>query len=97
LEVAEGLKQENKAEVTRSFFHFSSRGPYLADSEGRTDKRNQHTKEKGEVVVMERKLEQIQCNKETKIKNKINKNTLIVYYQQMHLMLISFNLKCLKQ
>ena len=38
LEVAEGLKQENKAEVTRTSFHFSSRGPYLVDSEGRTDK-----------------------------------------------------------
>jgi hypothetical protein len=59
LEIAEGLKQENKAETTRTFFHFSSRGPYLVDSEGRTDKWNQHTKEKGQVVVMERKLEQI--------------------------------------
>jgi len=38
LEVAEGLKKENKAEVTRPFFfHFSSRGRCLVDSEGRTD------------------------------------------------------------
>ena len=59
LEVAEGLKQENKAEVTRTSFHFSSRGPYLVDSEGRTDKWKQHTREKGQVVVMERNLEQI--------------------------------------
>jgi hypothetical protein len=32
LEFANGLKQENKAEVSQPYFNFSSRGPYPVDS-----------------------------------------------------------------
>jgi hypothetical protein len=37
LEFANGLKQENKTEVSRPYFNFSCRGPYPVDSEGQTD------------------------------------------------------------
>jgi hypothetical protein len=48
LEFADGLKQENKAEVSRPYFNFSSRGPYAVDSEGQTELIKSVNKEKEE-------------------------------------------------